>query len=52
MVRKCLLCTKSQVYKDAEWCIAFIEATGKEEAASAEDIILVNLDTPSTPNDK
>jgi len=51
-VGKCTLCTKSQTCKDAEWCVAFVEAIGEEEAASLEDMILANSDTPSTPDDE
>jgi hypothetical protein len=51
-VQKCTLCTKSQTCKDAERRIAFVEATGEEEAASSEDVILANSDTPSTPDDE
>ena len=51
-VGKCALCTKSQTRKDAERHVAFVEATGEEEAASADDVILLNVDTPSTPDDE
>jgi hypothetical protein len=49
-MRKCTLCTKSQVCKDAEWCIAFVEAIGEEGSASTKDIDLANSDPPSIPN--
>ena len=51
-VGKCTLCTKSQTHKDAERRIAFVEATGEEDATSAEDINLANADPPSTEDDK
>jgi hypothetical protein len=51
-VGKCILCTKSQTRKDAERRIAFVEATGEEDATSAEDVNLANADPPSTDDDK
>jgi hypothetical protein len=33
--------------KDAERCVTFAEATGEEDAASAENMVLASLDIPS-----
>ena len=36
------------MHKDAEQRVAFAEATGEVDAASAEDMVFVSSDTPST----
>ena len=51
VVGKCASCAKSQKHKDAERRVAFVEATGEEDAASAEDIALADSDTPPAPDD-
>jgi len=52
VVGKCVSCMKSQTRKDAEWCITFAEATGEEDTAFTEDMVLASSDTLSTADDK
>ena len=48
VVGKCASCAKSQSHKDAERRIILAEATGQEDAASAEDMIVGSSVTPPT----